>query len=127
MDILKADRTSLEELYAQLTAEYEKLRGLGLKLDMSRGKPARDQLDLCEPMLTVLSHNGHLEPLMGVYHRRVAPIAEALLRERNTAVRRLFDRVTFAPFPYTGDEQLLCDCNTRQDYARACAIRSSRP
>ena len=77
--------------------------------------------------ITVLSHNGHLEPLMGVYHRRVAPIAEALLRERNTAVRRLFDRVTFAPFPYTGDEQLLCDCNTRQDYARACAIRSSRP
>ncbi len=57
MDILKADRTSLEELYAQLTAEYEKLRGLGLKLDMSRGKPARDQLDLCEPMLTVLSRN----------------------------------------------------------------------
>ncbi|MCI5615619.1 MAG: aminotransferase [Clostridia bacterium] len=61
MDILKADRTSLEELYAQLTAEYEKLRGLGLKLDMSRGKPARDQLDLCEPMLTVLSHNDQMQ------------------------------------------------------------------
>ena len=77
--------------------------------------------------ITVLSHNGHLEPLMGVYHRRVASIAETLLRERNTAVRRLFDRVAFASFPYTGDEQLLCDCNTRQDYAQACAIRSSRP
>ena len=61
MDILKADRTSLEELYAQLTAEYEKLRGLGLKLDMSLGKPARDQLDLCEPMLTVLSHNDQMK------------------------------------------------------------------
>lgn len=77
--------------------------------------------------ITVLSHNGALEPLMGVYSKGVAPIAEALLRERNTAVRRLFDRVAFAPFPYTGDEQLLCDCNTRQDYAQACAIQRSQP
>ena len=57
MNILTANRKNLETLHAQLTAEYEKLRGLGLKLDMSRGKPARDQLDLCEPMLTVLSRN----------------------------------------------------------------------
>ncbi len=60
MNILTADRTALEGLYAQLTAEYERLRGLGLKLDMSRGKPARDQLDLCEPMLTVLSRNDQM-------------------------------------------------------------------
>ncbi len=61
MNILTANRKSLETLHAQLTAEYEKLRGLGLKLDMSRGKPARDQLDLCEPMLTVLSHNDQMQ------------------------------------------------------------------
>ena len=61
MNILTADRKSLETLHAQLTAEYARLRGLGLKLDMSRGKPARDQLDLCEPMLTVLSHNDQMQ------------------------------------------------------------------
>ena len=61
MNILTANRKNLETLHAQLTAEYEKLRGLGLKLDMSRGKPARDQLDLCEPMLTVLSHNDQMK------------------------------------------------------------------
>lgn len=61
MNILKADRKSLETLHAQLTTEYARLRGLGLKLDMSRGKPARDQLDLCEPMLTVLSHNDQMQ------------------------------------------------------------------
>mgnify|MGYP004479118887 FL=1 len=61
MNILTADRKSLETLHAQLTAEYARLRGLGLKLDMSRGKPARDQLDLCEPLLTVLSHNDQMQ------------------------------------------------------------------
>ena len=61
MNILTADRKSLETLHAQLPAEYARLRGLGLKLDMSRGKPARDQLDLCEPMLTVLSHNDQMQ------------------------------------------------------------------
>ena len=61
MNILTADRKSLETLHAQLTTEYARLRGLGLKLDMSRGKPARDQLDLCEPMLTVLSHNDQMQ------------------------------------------------------------------
>ena len=61
MNILTADRKSLETLHAQLTAEYARLRGLGLKLDMSRGKPARVQLDLCEPMLTVLSHNDQMQ------------------------------------------------------------------
>ena len=61
MNILTANRKNLETLHAQLTAEYARLRGLGLKLDMSRGKPARDQLDLCEPMLTVLSHNDQMQ------------------------------------------------------------------
>ena len=61
MNILTANRKSLETLHAQLTAEYARLRGLGLKLDMSRGKPARDQLDLSEPMLTVLSHNDQMQ------------------------------------------------------------------
>ena len=61
MNILTANRKSLETLHAQLTAEYARLRGLGLKLDMSRGKPSPDQLDLSEPMLTVLSHNDQMQ------------------------------------------------------------------
>lgn len=48
-----------EELLAEealLEKEYEKIKGLGLSLDMSRGKPAADQLDLTMPMLSVLTH-----------------------------------------------------------------------
>lgn len=45
---------SKEELTQELTAlkaEYEKIKGMGLALDMSRGKPGADQLDLSMGML----------------------------------------------------------------------------
>ena len=46
-DELIQEKTALE-------AEYEKIKNLGLSLDMSRGKPGADQLDLSLPMLDVL-------------------------------------------------------------------------
>lgn len=51
---------SKEELIAlrnEVLAAYEDAKGKGLQLDMSRGKPAADQLDLAEGMLTVVSKN----------------------------------------------------------------------
>ncbi|HAZ91595.1 MAG TPA: aminotransferase, partial [Eubacterium sp.] len=43
---LEMTREELESERSSVSAEYEKLKGLGLKLDMSRGKPSKDQLDL---------------------------------------------------------------------------------
>lgn len=43
------------EKYAAVKAEFEQLKALGLKLNMARGKPGREQLDLVADMLTVLS------------------------------------------------------------------------
>ncbi len=51
---------SREELTAEkaaLGAEYEKIKASGLALDMSRGKPCREQLDITEGLLTSLSDN----------------------------------------------------------------------
>ena len=42
-DELMQEKTALE-------AEYEKIKNLGLSLDMSRGKPGADQLDLSLPL-----------------------------------------------------------------------------
>ena len=45
-------KEKLAELKAQLEKQYEEYKALGLKLDMSRGKPAPAQLDLSKEMLT---------------------------------------------------------------------------
>lgn len=39
----------------ELRKEYDEYKALGLKLDMTRGKPAKEQLDIMEPLLGVLS------------------------------------------------------------------------
>ena len=49
---------SKEELLKEkehLEAEYKKFQQRGLKLDMSRGKPSQEQLDLSMGMMDVLS------------------------------------------------------------------------
>lgn len=42
--------------HAELLKEYEEYKNMGLKLDMTRGKPSKEQLDIMEDLLGVLSH-----------------------------------------------------------------------
>ena len=54
---------SIEELqaeYAALKAEYKKIQALGMRLDMSRGKPSQEQLDLSMGMMDVLDSTSDL-------------------------------------------------------------------
>lgn len=44
-------------LKSELEAKYKSYVSQGLKLDMSRGKPAPNQLDICEGLLSVISAN----------------------------------------------------------------------
>lgn len=53
----------------QLMQEYEGYKQKGLKLDMSRGKPCTEQLDLSEPLLTILAHNSDCVGKNGVDYR----------------------------------------------------------
>lgn len=48
-------REELLQLHAKLEAEYEDAKGKGLKLDMSRGKPAATQLDAEMDIMDVLT------------------------------------------------------------------------
>lgn len=47
-------REELEALKADLEKQYADAKAKGLKLDMSRGKPAKSQLDLANDMITIL-------------------------------------------------------------------------
>ena len=48
-------REELSALYTQLQAQYEDAKSKGLSLDLSRGKPCAEQLDLLDGMFTCLS------------------------------------------------------------------------
>ena len=49
-----------------LEAEYAKIKEMGLSLDMSRGKPGEEQLDLSMPMMDVLTSGSILKSGNGV-------------------------------------------------------------
>jgi DNA-binding transcriptional MocR family regulator len=51
----------LQALHADLQKKYEEFKAMGLKLDMSRGKPSAAQLDLSMEMMDVLNSKSNLK------------------------------------------------------------------
>ncbi len=49
------NREYLEKEYKNLLMRFENIKGMGLSLNMARGKPGKEQLDLSLPMLDVLN------------------------------------------------------------------------
>lgn len=80
---------SKEELLQEKTAleeEFEKIKKMGLALDMSRGKPGADQLDLSMKMMDVLDSKSELKSENGTDLRNYGildgiPEAKALIAE----------------------------------------------
>ena len=56
----------LEQEFAAVQKEYDRVKALGLKLNMARGKPAKAQLDLVSDILTCLTTVEELEKAMEV-------------------------------------------------------------
>lgn len=70
----------------ELEARFEKIKAMGLKLDMSRGKPAQAQLDLANGMMDVLNSTSDMRCEAGVDCRNYGimdgiPEARRLLAE----------------------------------------------
>ncbi len=54
------DKAELMALHEELKKEYERFQGMDLHLDMSRGKPCREQLDLSMGMMDALNSQADL-------------------------------------------------------------------
>ena len=54
MDLTEKNAAELAEIINQSEKTYDRLRGRNLALDMTRGKPAPDQLTLSDAMLTIV-------------------------------------------------------------------------
>ncbi len=57
MNYLNMSKSELTQQLQQLQAEYKKYQDMGLKLDMSRGKPGAEQLNLSEGLLKTIVSN----------------------------------------------------------------------
>ncbi len=66
---------------------------------------------------TVLSHGEYVEPLIGMYDSAVAQSLFALIENGGAPVRALKNLLKWNTLEYQGDENLLCNCNTRQEFA----------
>lgn len=65
---------------------------------------------------TILIHNDHIEPLIGVYNTTLISPIERLLHEKHLAVKNLLSQIDYQTYSYQGDEALLTNCNTPSDY-----------
>ena len=59
-------KEELVQLKTELETKYKEAQAKGLHLDMSRGKPGADQLDLSMPMLDVLNSQSDLKDATGL-------------------------------------------------------------
>ncbi len=69
MNYQEMSRAELLEAKKALVAEYEGKKSLGLALDLSRGKPGNQQLDLLVGMLDCISENADCRSESGVDYR----------------------------------------------------------
>ncbi|MFS0393749.1 aminotransferase, partial [Corynebacterium striatum] len=51
MSLLNLEKSELDDLATQVRKDYEELKAKGLKLDLTRGKPAKTQLSLSNDLL----------------------------------------------------------------------------
>ncbi len=65
-DYFKMNKAQLEEEFTTVRAEYERLRSLHLSLDMSRGKPGFDNMDLSEEMFDLVGNDTGFKNISGI-------------------------------------------------------------
>jgi len=137
MNYLSASRDELIKELEALKKKYDEICGKNYKLDMSRGKPGADQLDMSEELLNVLSNNSDCITENGTDCRNYGivdgiPEAKKLFAEildiseeqvivgGNSSLNLMYDAITRAmlygvpggdmPWCRQGNIKFLCPC-----------------
>ncbi len=128
------NKNELTALHQQLQAKYDEIKAMGLKLNMARGKPGVEQLELSMPMLDVLSStasltdsNGDdcrnygmadgLPEMQALFGQLLNMPAEQVIVGGNSSLNMMFDTISCAmthgfsgcePWSRQGNVKFLC-------------------
>lgn len=72
--------------------------------------------------ISLLRHHEKLEPLIGVYDKNLADKILAIIEHNSAPVKALLDQCDWSTVEFYGDERLLCNCNTPEEYIAAVRI-----
>ncbi len=75
----------------------------------------------------VVSHDGRLEPLIGIYDRDLASACERALLGPSTSMHRFLREIGCSEHLYRGDPALLMNCNTPEEYRQARSRLTEAP
>jgi len=125
---------ALAERLPELQRQYADLQAKGLKLDLTRGKPSAEQLDLAEPMLALPGEGVHaddagtdvrnyggldgLPQLRRIFAELLDVPVEQLLAQGNASLTLMYDTVVQALLfgvpgserPWSAEEQITFVC-----------------
>lgn len=110
----------LTRLESQLASEYDALAAKGLKLDLTRGKPSPEQLDLSERLLSLPGEGDHtsggtdvrnygggagLPELRAIFAELLGVDADRVLAQDNASLSIMYDLLTFSMLFGTPDSE----------------------
>lgn len=87
-------KAELEALREELETQYDKIKESGISLDMSRGKPGADQLDLSAPMLDIVNSKSDFKCAQGMDVRNYGVL------DGITEAKELFAELMDAPIDH---------------------------
>lgn len=118
---LSMDKNALTAEFDAVKREFDEIKGANLSLDMSRGKPGADQLDLSDDLLTLVnkdsgykSQNGTdcrnyggldgLAEIKALFSKVLGMDADNLICGNNASLNLMFDVITQGMVTGFGDE-----------------------
>ena len=132
-EYVNMSESELKEEFKTVKAEYEKLRSLHLSLDMSRGKPGFDNMDLSEKMFDLVGNDAGFKNISGIDCRNYGGLdglrelkilfgdilelpADQIIVGGNSSLNMMFDTIAQAmthgmggePWTKQGELKFLC-------------------
>ena len=102
-----------------LAAEHRACLAVSVDVPLLPEKLLEELIEAHEGGITIACHGeGKLEPLMAVYDCSLAAAAEEILHSEKTAMMKLLKHAEVKQVRYEGDEDLLANCNTPEEFER---------